>query len=221
LAQFGLPPPTNWAPRYNIAPSQMILVLRPAGAGQGEISTAAPSTPGGPAAELLSMRWGFLPAWAPEGTGAMINARAETAADKPTFRDAFRRRRCLIPADGFYEWAKSSRRKEPHWIHLRDEPPFAFAGLWERWHDFDTCAILTTAANPLLAPFHDRMPVILTESASPQWLDPETEPPALRGLMQSYPAEQMQERAVGPRVNSVAHDDERCLAPAVIERQLF
>jgi putative SOS response-associated peptidase YedK len=205
IAQLGLPLATDVPARYNIAPSQEILAVRLGPAGK----------------ELTPIRWGFLPTWAPDATGAMINARSETAASKPTFREAFRQRRCLIPADGFYEWKKAGRRKEPHYIDLTDGRPFAFAGLWERWRDTDTCAILTTAANPLLKPLHERMPVILNPPSFDRWLDPAAAPEQLQPLLAAYPSEAMRVTPVGLRVNSVANDDATCLEPPATENLLF
>ena len=184
-------------------PSDFVLRLSPAGK------------------ELVPMRWGFVPAWAPDAMGAMINARSETAASKPTFREAFRQRRCLIPADGFYEWKKAGRRKEPHYIELADGRPFAFAGLWERWRDVDTCAILTTAANSLLAPLHDRMPVLIDPPNFDRWLDPAATPEQLQPLLATYPSEAMRIMPVSTRVNSVANDDAACLESPPVEKLLF
>ncbi len=205
IAQLGLPLATEIPARYNIAPSQAILTVRHGPAGK----------------ELIPMRWGFVPAWAPDATGAMINARSETAASKPTFREAFRQRRCLIPADGFYEWKKSGRRKEPYYIELADGRPFVFAGLWERWHDTDTCAILTTSANSLLAPLHDRMPVLLDPPNFDGWLEPAATPEQLQPLLATYPSKAMRITPVGLRVNSVANDDAACLEPPSAENLLF
>jgi putative SOS response-associated peptidase YedK len=167
------------------------------------------------------MKWGFLPAWAPDPKGAMINARGETAASKPTFRDAFRKRRCLIPADGFYEWKKAGRRKEPYHIRLMDGRLFAFAGLWESWHGQDTCTILTTMANQLVAPLHDRMPVILDPEDYFKWLDTAAQTEELQSLLKPYPEEQLTTMAVDSRVNSAAVDDPQCLSPPRDEQTLF
>jgi putative SOS response-associated peptidase YedK len=148
---------------------------------------------------LSELRWGLVPSWAkdPKIGDRMINARAETLADKPAYKTAFRKRRCLIPADGFYEWQKrpGERRKQPMFIHLRSGEPMAFAGLWEAWRDPDrpeddwlrTCVIVTTRANQALAPIHDRMPVILAESAWERWLDPDTDLEAVKGLLVPAP----------------------------------
>ena len=150
----------------------------------------------------------------------MINARAETAASKPAFRAAFRRRRCLIPADGFYEWQRAERGgKQPFYLRLRDGLPFAFAGLWEHWEGpqgeaLDTCTILTTEPNELLRPIHDRMPVILDPRAWELWLDPGVhEPVRLQPLLRPYPAEQMIALPVSPLVNNPANDRAACVVP--------
>lgn len=196
------------APSYNIAPSRAIAAVRIA--------------PEGPAKrELARLRWGLVPSWAkdPAVGYRMINARAETAPDKPAFRSAFRRRRCLVPADGFYEWRKTGGRKQPYYVRMADGKPFAFAGLWERWEGPDgevaSCAILTTGPNDLLAPIHDRMPVILSPGDFDPWLDPETSDPAtLLPLMRPYPPGAMVAFPVRALVNNPAADDPRCIEPA-------
>jgi putative SOS response-associated peptidase YedK len=191
--------------RYNIAPTQGILAVR-----------AGPD--GKP--ELAHLRWGLVPAWAddPAIGNRLINARAETAASKPAFRAAFRRRRCLIVADGFYEWQKSGGRKQPYYFQLRDGVPFAFAGLWEHWdrgeRPLDTCTILTTDANDLLRPIHDRMPVILPRESFERWLDPTFQAvPELEALLQPYPATAMAGHPVSSLVNNPRHEDPACIAP--------
>lgn len=201
FALFAMPPFTS---RFNIAPTQPVPVVRMV-----------------PERECVLLRWGLIPGWAKDPTiGArLINARAETVADKPAFRAAFRRRRCLVLADGFYEWQKSAKRKQPFFFHLRDDRPFAFAGLWESWEGADnshleTCTILTTAPNELVAPVHDRMPVIVTPDTHDAWLDPAVEQPdRLSPLLRPYPAEAMDAYPVGPLVNSPTHD-----GPELIER---
>jgi putative SOS response-associated peptidase YedK len=156
-----------FGPRYNIAPTQEILAIRPAD--------------GRRVATML--RWGLVPSWAKDiKSGApLINARADTLANKPTFRTAFRKRRCLIPADGFYEWQKVSNQKQPSYVHRADNRPFVFAGLWERWDGgpvIDSCTIVTTDANKALCNLHDRTPVILAPSDYGLWLDPDVQDPA-------------------------------------------
>ncbi len=200
----GFPPLST---RYNIAPSQPVAAVRAAPAGAGR--------------ELAFLRWGLIPSWSkdPAIGGRLINARAETAREKPSFRNAFRRRRCLIPASGFYEWQRRERGKRPYYVRMRDGRPFAFAGLWDRWKSPDedvveTCAILTTAPNAVLAPIHDRMPVILPPAEYARWLDP-TLPDAdsLAPLLVPFPPEEMLAYPVSTRVNAPAVDDEKCIAP--------
>jgi putative SOS response-associated peptidase YedK len=147
----------------------------------------------------------------------MINARSETAADKPSFRTAMKRRRCLIVADGFYEWQSVGKRKQPMYIHMRKGSPFAFAGLWEAWEGADhsaleSCTILTTSANDLVRPIHDRMPVIIAPADYTRWLDPAVqESGPILPLLQPYPPEEMETYPVSTRVNSPSRDDEGCV----------
>jgi len=170
---------------------------------------------------LVWLRWGLIPSWAsdPAIGNRMINARAETAPDKPAFRAAFRRRRCLVAADGFYEWQRSGRGKQPYFFRTRDDRLFAFAGLWESWEGADhlaieSCTILTTEAGEPVLPIHDRMPVILAPGDYDRWLDPAVQrPDALRPLLRPYPPEAMMGSAVGPHVNNPIHDDPRCIEP--------
>jgi putative SOS response-associated peptidase YedK len=203
--QFGLAEAPDLPPRYNIAPTQPVAVVR--------------AGPGGVALALL--RWGLIPRWAkgPEIGSRLINARAEAVAEKPAFREAFRRRRCLVPADGFFEWQARGGRKQPYHFRLRDGRPFAFAGLWESWRGEDgealeSCAILTTEANGVVGPVHGRMPVILGPADYGRWLDPRAqEPGQLRPLLRPYPAEEMAACPVGPWVNDPRHEGPRCLEP--------
>jgi putative SOS response-associated peptidase YedK len=192
-------------PRYNLAPSQDAPVII-AGDG-GKV--------------LRRMRWGLIPSWAdnPKIGNRLINARSETAAEKPSFRAAFRRRRCLVPADGFYEWKKNpeTSKKTPMRITLAEGEPFAFAGLWETWtasggDPTETFTILTTSPNELLGTIHHRMPVILKRSAENIWIDPEKEDPQeLTSLLRPYPAEEMMAYPVSTVVNSPANDLPACL----------
>ncbi|MDZ7615600.1 MAG: SOS response-associated peptidase, partial [Patescibacteria group bacterium] len=160
------------------------------------------------------------PHWAkdPAIAARMINARAETVAEKPAYRAAFRRRRCLVPADGFYEWRKEGGRKQPYFIRMRDDRLFAFAALWESWegpdHSYlESCTLLTTEPNPLIRPIHDRMPVILPPEAYGAWLDPAVQDAArLLPLLGSYPPEQMHAQPVSPLVNNPRTDSAECLA---------
>ncbi len=195
----NLPPIT---PRYNIAPSQDVLAVRETGTGR----------------EMVTLRWGLLPSWAKDGksTYRMINARAETVADKPAYRAAFRRRRCLLPADGFYEWQAQADGKQPWHIRMKDSNVFAFAGLWEHWEGDDqvieSCTIIVTGANEVVRPIHDRMPVIINRSDYDQWLDPEVQQAEkLAPLLRPFASEQMTVYPVSKRVNSPARDDVDCI----------
>jgi putative SOS response-associated peptidase YedK len=196
--RFGLPTAPALTPRYNVAPSQSVQAIR----------MKEPSQ-----REAVALRWGLIPAWSPEPRTAYstINARAESMADKPTYRQAFRQRRCLIPADGFYEWRKVGSRKQPYCIAPADGRPLAFAGLWERWERdgqvVESCTILVTAANTLIAPIHDRMPVILDLTAETRWLDPTvTDPAALHPLWVPCPSERLRLWPVSSQVNNPRHE---------------
>ena len=191
-------------PRYNIAPTQPVAVIRPSRSGHGR--------------ELTQMHWGLVPSWAkdPSAAARMINARAESVATKPTFRSAFRCRRCLVPADGFYEWKKVGTKKQPYYFTLRSGEPFAFAGLWEHWgHNgsaLHTCAIITGEPNELAGQIHDRMPVILRPEDYDRWLDPRSkEVDALQPLLAPYPADEMAMQAVSTRVNNARNDSPDCI----------
>ena len=180
--------------RYNIAPTQDVLGIIESGDGR----------------EATFYRWGLIPSWAKDASvGArLINARSETVAEKPAFRQAFRQRRCIIPADGFYEWQRVGGRKQPFFFRMRDERPFGFAGLWERWEGeggelLDSCTILTTGANEVLRPVYDRMPVILPPEDYELWLDAdERERSLLTELLLPYPAAEMVGYPVSRLVNS-------------------
>lgn len=186
-------------PRYNVAPSQSVLVIPNDGSNKADF-----------------FKWGLIPSWAkdPSIGERMINARAETLAEKPSFRSAYKYHRCLVLADGFYEWQSQSglKTKVPHFIHLKDGKPFAFAGLWERWQSPDgseihTTAIITTAPNPLMAPIHNRMPVILPRDAYAHWLNPSPQSPLdLQSLLVPYPPDEMEAYPVSTLVNSPAND---------------
>ena len=209
-----LGPLPNLPARYNIAPTQMAPVVR--------ARAAQPGT-----RELVSLRWGLVPFWAKDATigSRLINARAEGLAEKPSFRAAVRTRRCLVPADGFYEWQAAAKGKRPYRIGLAGGtpeamPPFAFAGLYERWTKaadgvpLETFTIVTTEANALLRPIHERMPVILPPADHAAWLDPATPLEAAMALLRPYPAEAMLAYPISTRVNSVRFDDAACIAPA-------
>jgi putative SOS response-associated peptidase YedK len=167
------------------------------------------------------MRWGLVPSWAKNMSGAarMINARSETAATTPAFRDAMKSRRCLVPADGFYEWQRIGKAKQPYCFEIVDGKLFAFAGLWDRWKDpsgnwIKSCSILTTTPNSVTSAVHDRMPVILDPNSYDLWLDPAmTNMDAASDLLKPYDARLMRCYPVNPRVNNVANDDAECSAP--------
>jgi putative SOS response-associated peptidase YedK len=205
--EFGVSDFGPGSPRYNIAPSQPVTAVRAASTRSGR--------------EIALLRWGLIPSWSkdPAIGNRLINARSETVREKPSFRNAFRRHRCLIPANGFYEWRRQEGGKQPYFVRMRDERIFAFAGLWERWESpakgvIETCTILTTAANPVLAPIHDRMPVILPPAEYARWLDPEfLDADSLAPLLVPFPPEDMLAFPVSPRVNAPSVDDMKCIAP--------
>jgi putative SOS response-associated peptidase YedK len=205
--EFELAEPPALAPRYNIAPAQEVVLVRRERAGA--------------ARRLARARWGFVPAWpgTPWRRGPLVNARAETAARAPAFREAFLRRRCLVPADGFYEWRPepASRSKQPWLVRRRDARPFALAGLWEPPAGGDgpeTLVLLTTEPNALVAPIHDRMPLILPREACDAWLDPACRDAArLSPLLQPYPEQWLEAFAVGRAVNDPAREGPECVAP--------
>jgi putative SOS response-associated peptidase YedK len=194
-------------PRWNIAPGQ-------------DLPAAVQETPDTPRS-LRNLNWGLVPSWSRGSADGIrpINARSETVADKPSFRDAFRRRRCLVPADGFYEWRRQGGRKQPWLIRLKDEPGFAMAGLWESWTPpagpaLHTCALLTTEANDLMRPIHDRMPVILHRADFEQWLTtPPDAAPGLRNLLRPYSADLMTAWPVSPLVNTPHNDGPQLAEP--------
>jgi len=204
-AQFDLANVPTWTPHYNIAPTQEVLVV------------LQPSPQANREARLH--RWGLIPPWAkdPSIGNRMINARAETVATKPAFRRAFKERRCLLLADGLYEWQRQERRKQPFYIRLRDGRPFAFAGLWEHWEGSEgmaiqSCTILTTTSNEVVGRIHDRMPVILSPTDYDRWLDPSIQEPAvLQTLLRPYPADEMMAYPVSTRVNNPANDSPECV----------
>lgn len=191
--------------RYNIAPAQEVLAVRSFEEER----------------EAVTLRWGLIPFWSKDATNAsrLINARSETAAEKPSFRESFKRRRCIIPADGFYEWKKEGAAKRPFYFRMKDERLFGFAGLWDEWRDpqgerVETCAILTTGANELLRPVHERMPVILRPETYDLWLEDDSRRRELRKeLLVPYPAEEMDCYAVSRAVNSPKNQGEELLLP--------
>ena len=193
-------------PRYNIAPSQMVACIR--------------NTPGNGHRECVMLKWGFIPSWAKDANigHKMINARGETVAEKPFFRDAFRQRRCLVLADGFYEWKREGQAKQPYFICLKDERPFVFAGLWERWekseHSIESCTIITTSSNTLMESIYPRMPVMLGPNDYDSWLAPiNQDPTRLSPLLRPYPPDEMNAYPVSTFVNNPLHDRSQCLSP--------
>lgn len=205
--QFELVEIPALSPRYNVAPTQPVAAVR--------------QPPGNERRELAMLRWGLVPFWAkdPAIGSRMINARSETAAEKPSFRAAFQQRRCLVLADGFYEWQRLERGKQPFYIRLRDERPFAFAGLWEHWEGgdgmvIDSCTVLTTEPNELVRPLHNRMPVILAPEDYSRWLDPGLQKAdLLQPLLRPYPSEGMHAYPVDTWVNNPRNDDLQCIEP--------
>ncbi len=217
-------------PRYNIAPTQEVACVR---------RRVSPEEQGAATRELVEMRWGLIPSWAKDpGIGSrMINARSETVAEKPAYREAFRRRRCLVVADGFYEWKRMKGTKQPYFIYLENRQPFAFAGLWESWRPrhghlddlvgagrptvpltssgrVESCSFLTTGPNELVKDIHDRMPVILPPERWDAWLDPEFDDvEELAGFLLPYAAGHMRAHPVSTHVNKPANDDPACTAP--------
>ena len=208
----------EWTPRYNIAPSQPVPVIR--------------QNPKEPRRELSLMRWGLIPSWAKDASVAarMINARSETAGTKPAFRDPLTNRRCLIPADGFYEGQRTGNVKQPYCFEVNDGELFAFAGIWDRWTDpnrntVETFSILTTSPNAVTSAVHDRMPVILDPDSYDMWLDPGMRNITMASeLLKPYDAQFMRCYPISTRINHVANDDEECSAPvelAQIQNSLF
>ncbi len=208
--QFHVAEPPLFKPRYNIAPSQSVAAIR--------------TEPDTTLRKLVMLRWGLIPSWAkdPKIGSQCINAKAETVAEKPSFRVAFRKRRCLVIVTGFYEWQVQGRSKQPMWIGLKSQRPFAFAGLWEHWQPpggtgIKSCTILTTEPNELMRPIHNRMPVILPPASYDQWLDPtvqQTEP--LKALLRAYPNDELMAYPVSTLVNNPRHDALQCLEPVPV-----
>jgi len=203
---FDLPETIDLPSRYNIAPSRAVAAIR--------------QLPGKKSRQLDLLRWGLIPHWAKDMKIGyrMINARAETLAEKPAFRTAFRKRRCLIAADGFYEWRHEGKKKQPFFIHMKDETVFAFAGLWERWRSPDgetveSCTIITTSANKLISKIHDRMPVILNRDQYETWLTDSTPQDQLQQFLIPCAAAEMEAYRVGSTVNSPKNDTPECIQP--------
>jgi putative SOS response-associated peptidase YedK len=189
--------------RYNVAPSQPVPVVRVADGKR----------------ELAELRWGLIPAWAANPKpGGFVNARVETVAEKPAFRQSFRRRRCLVPADGFFEWKHVGGKKHPYFFRKAGGGVLAYAGVWDTWNGpegtVETVAVLTVPANDLVRPLHDRMPAVVAEDRFAEWLDPkESRPAKLLPLLVPYPVEQMEKWAVSSRVNSATEDEHALLLP--------
>jgi len=198
--------PALLPPHFNIAPGQPVAVVRLKPQAEGR--------------ELAYLRWGLIPAWAddPSIGDRLANARSETAATKPSFRRAFRSRRCLMVADGFYEWQRTNGRKQPYFVGLQSNRPFGLAGLWERWEKggepVESCTILTTDANELMQPIHERMPVILPPEQYDLWLDPRCQDnEKLAKLLRPFPSEKMPAYRVSTLVNDPHHDVPACIEP--------
>jgi len=201
----------DWSPRYNIAPGQYLPVVR--------------QHPKEPRRDLSFLHWGLIPSWAKDSSAAsgMINARSETAATLPAFRDALKCRRCLVPADGFYEWKRTALSKQPYCLEVNNGELFAFAGLWDRWRGLDgqwirSFSILTTTPNAVTSPVHDRMPVILAKQDFDLWLDPSMrDVQVVSKLLKPYDASRMRSFPVSNRVNHAQNDDPECAAPRMLE----
>ena len=209
---FGVAQIATSSPRFNIAPTQDVLAIR---AAKNE----------GP--EPVKLRWGLIPSWAKDIQigSKMINARCETLSEKPAFRNAYKRRRCLIAANGFYEWVKDGKQKQPFLFRMDDFSPFAMAGLWERWQGPDkvveSCTIITTHANELLGQYHDRMPVILAPSQWNLWFNVDTPARELQTIMVPRSADEMMCYPVSKVVNKAGYDGPECIAPIEGQARLF
>jgi len=210
LQRLGIGAATEYLSRYNIAPGTFVPAIR------SRLKASGPAD-----REVASLRWGLVPSWAKDDEGLKpANARAESIATKPTFRQAFRTRRCVLPASGFYEWEHRGRTKQPWLFRRRDEQPFALAGLWESWRApngacLETCALITTRPNELMQQFHDRMPVLLTWDQCEPWLDPRlTDAAVLAPLLEPVPAADLQALAVSTYVSNSRNEGPACLTPA-------
>ncbi len=205
MTQLGVKDPRDFVSRYNIAPTTVVPAIR--------VSKEAN------AREAVDLQWGLVPFWSKDAAGGarLANARAEGIAAKPSFREAFRKRRCLVPASGFYEWQTLGKQKFPWFFQLRDETPLALAGLWEQWRGADgvvleTCSLITTTPNEVVRPLHDRRPVILRGAAIDTWLDlAVSEPARLEPLLAPLPGELMKSTPVSPRMNNVRHESPDCI----------
>ena len=204
LTRLGIAAPADFVSRYNIAPGTDIPVVRRK---PGKIASH----------EATRLHWGLVPSWAKDADGPpLVNARAESLAEKPSFRDALRSRRCIIPASGFYEWEVLGRARKPWLFTRRDEQPFGLAGLWETWTEpggpvLESCAVITTAPNSLMEPIHHRMPVMLAPDDFPRWLD--ATPNEAAALLVTPPSADLSAMAVSARVSQVRNDDPACIEP--------
>jgi len=205
---FGIDIQALLTPRFNIAPTQSVPIVR--------------NAPDNGQREFKFVRWGLIPKWAKDDSAGakMINARAETITEKPSYREAFKRRRCLIPTTGFYEWKRIGKSKEPFYIRMKDRQPFAMAGLWESWQPsegaaVESCTIITTGPNEIMRPIHDRMAVIVAPENYATWLDPATKDTGkLSGLLRPFDAQKMEAIPVSNYVNSAAHEGPQCINPS-------
>lgn len=200
--------------RFNIAPTQPVLVVRESNSRR----------------ESAAMQWGLIPSWAkdPSGAARLINCRSETVAEKPSFRSAFKKRRCLVIADGYYEWERIGKQRLPWFIHQADKKPFAMAGLWESWQPNQesepllSCTVLTTASNKRTSFLHDRMPVILSRSDEKAWLDEDLKTrEELEYLFEPFPSEKIDLRPVSTHVNNARHEGQACIEPRDVQGELF
>ena len=204
LGLKALPP---LPPRYNIAPSQWVACVR--------------TNPETRQRECKELQWGLVPSWAKDASigNKLINARGETVAEKPAFRNALKHQRCLVLADGFYEWKREGNTKQPYYIRFKDHRLFAFAGLWERWEQngtdpLESCALITTGPNTMLEPIHTRMPVILASQHYDEWLDPSLHTvERFKSLLRPFPSEEMEAYPVRPIVNNPRNDQPECVMP--------
>jgi putative SOS response-associated peptidase YedK len=221
LSQKLLQSTIKFNPSYNIAPTQNVRVARHIAAnGSDEEESGAVGNRG---TELVQLRWGLVPFWAKDLKigSRMINARCETVATKPSFRSAFKKRRCLVVADGFYEWKKMGDHKQPYYISMSDEQPFCFAGLWEWWGKDDqrveTCTVITTDANDMMQALHDRMPVIMDPNDFDAWLDPEFQDfEELQNKLTPFDSAEMKAVPVSTFVNKPANNTAACIKPVII-----
>ena len=204
--QLGLKVLPSLSPRYNIAPSQMVACIR--------------TNPETKEREFAEMKWGLVPSWAkdPSIGNKLINARGETVAEKPTFRRAFHQQRCLVLADGFYEWKREGKNKQPYYIRLKDGRPFVFAGMWERWEKqtpaLESCTLITTGPNGVMEPIHHRMPVILDPKQYNEWLESSLHSTEqLKALLKPFPPKEMEAYPISLLVNNPRHDSPLCIQP--------